>query len=232
MLEWIGVAAGIGFGLIGLGTYIKENLEAKQREQEYQRRIKELTATIAKGQLIDKQRVITEDKRIITDAKEKLWILGINALGPLHEAREDIISLLNRGGNVRILLLNLKSKAFEQREKDEGEIKGQTSGRLRAEYIASVAICKDIVHFSSGRGTFELRIHNKYPSWALVIADPQSDKAKLHVNYYPKEKLTRGYIGEHRVVLKEWPDVFHPWLQEYELLWNKATKVDLERKLV
>ena len=46
MLEWIGLAAGIGFGIMGLGAYIKTNLEGRQREQEYQKRIEQLQRSI------------------------------------------------------------------------------------------------------------------------------------------------------------------------------------------
>jgi len=46
MLEWIGLAAGIGFGIMGLGAYIKTNLEGRQREQEYQNRIEQLQRSI------------------------------------------------------------------------------------------------------------------------------------------------------------------------------------------
>ena len=46
MLEWIGLAAGIGFGIMGLGAYIKTNLESRQREQEYQKRIEQLQRSI------------------------------------------------------------------------------------------------------------------------------------------------------------------------------------------
>jgi len=46
MLEWIGLTAGIGFGIMGLGAYIKTNLEGRQREQEYQNRIEQLQRSI------------------------------------------------------------------------------------------------------------------------------------------------------------------------------------------
>ena len=72
------------------------------------------------------------------------WILGINALGVFHEQREDILSLLKKGGNVRVLLLDPESEVFKDRERKEEEINGQISGRLRAEYTASVAYCKDL----------------------------------------------------------------------------------------
>jgi len=39
MWEWIALAAGIGFGIMGLAAYIKTNLESKQREKELQNKI-------------------------------------------------------------------------------------------------------------------------------------------------------------------------------------------------
>jgi hypothetical protein len=42
MWGWIAFAAGIGFGLMGLGAYIKTNIEGRKREKELQNKIEEL----------------------------------------------------------------------------------------------------------------------------------------------------------------------------------------------
>jgi len=227
MLEWISLGIGIGFGILGTAAYIKTNREAKQRERELQQKIKELKDQLKKGQLLGQERVITEDIKLINSAQKGVWILGINALAPLHQGREALIDLLEKNGCVRVLLLNPESEAFKKREKHEEEIDGKTSGRLRAEYNASVAICKDIVHFSRGRGKFELRIHEIDPKYALIIRDPGTDKCRVHVNYYPEEKLTRGLRGEHRVIIEYWPDILKGYIDEYENLWKKSTPVNL-----
>ncbi|RJS82118.1 hypothetical protein CW713_05535, partial [Methanophagales archaeon] len=86
-------------------------------------------------------------------AQRSIWIFSINSLGLFHEHREDMISLLKKGGSMRVLLLDPESEVFKNRERKEEEIKGQISGRLRAEYMASVAYCKDIINFSEGKGS-------------------------------------------------------------------------------
>ena len=151
----------------------------------------------------------------------------VNALGVFHEQREDMISLLKRGGSLRVVLLDPESKAFKDRARREEEINGQVSGRLCAEYLASVAFCKDIINFSEGKGLLELRLHQEDINEVLLIIDPGSNSTELHINTYPPEKHTRGYIGEHRIIRREQPDLIKPYIQRYEKVWNNAKKVDL-----
>jgi hypothetical protein len=227
MLEWIGLAAGIGFGIMGLAAYIKTNFESRQREREYQQRIEQLEDTIRRGQLLEFEKIVPEQKRLIRDAQRSIWIFSINSLGLFHEHREDMISVLKKGGSMRVLLLDPESKAFKDRERMEEEIDGQISGRLRAEYTASAAYCKDIINFSEGKGSLELRLHKEDINEVLLIIDPGTGNTTLHINMYPPERHTRGYIGEHRVIPKEQPELIKPYILKYENLWNNAKRVDL-----
>jgi len=54
MWELIAMAAGIGFGLMGLAAYIKTNLESKKQEKELRNKIVELM----EGQIIDPRLLI------------------------------------------------------------------------------------------------------------------------------------------------------------------------------
>jgi len=234
MLEWIGLAAGIGFGIMGLGAYIKTNLEGRQREQEYQKRIEQLQRSIEqfeeifrRGQRIKNEELILKQKKLIQTAKKGAWILGINALGVFHEQREDILSLLKKGGDVRVLLLDPESEVFKDRERKEEEINGQISGRLRAEYTASLAYCKDIINFGEGKGSLELRLYGESITESLLIIDPKSEDTMVLINEYPHEEYIRGYIGEHRIIQRGYPDLAKPYIQRYENLWNNARRVDL-----
>ena len=223
MWGWIGFAAGIGFGIMGLAAYVKTNLEGRKRETELQNKIEEFM----KGQIIDPRLLIKREKDLISSASEDIWILGINALGVFHESFEEIICFIQNGGKARVLLLNSESEAFKQREKKEEGIEGEKSGRLRAEYVTSVAFCKDIVRLSNNRDSLELRVYNKEPKVALLIADPKKDTGMLHVNEYPSTELIRGYVGEHRFIPKQWPDIFDKWTKEYKAIWDRSKKVDL-----
>jgi len=227
MLEWIGLAAGIGFGIMGLGAYLKTNIESRQREREYQNRIEQLEETIRRGQLLEFEKVVPEQKRLIRDAQRSIWIFSINSLGLFHEHREDMISLLKKGGSMRVLLHDPESGVFKDRERKEEEINGQISGRLRAEYTASLAYCKDIINFSEGKGSLELRLHKEDINEALLIIDPGTGNTTLHINEYSHERHTRGYIGKHRIIPREQPDLIKPYIQRYENLWNNARRVDL-----
>jgi len=76
MLELIALAAGIGFGIMGLAAYIKTNHEGRQREREYQQRIEQLEDIIRRGQRIEFEKLISEQKKFIRSAKKGVWILG------------------------------------------------------------------------------------------------------------------------------------------------------------
>ena len=95
-------------------------------------------------------REITNDKQLIQLAKDwkgvtEVRIIGINALGPVHQAREDIKELLKNRKRVKILLLNPYSKEFLQRVRDV-ECKGADEDyeshrkRLIAEWNATYSI--------------------------------------------------------------------------------------------
>lgn len=241
MWEWIAFAAGIGFGIMGLAAYIKTNLESKQREKDLQVKIEKLEersrqkekelqyriGELMKGQIIDPRLLITREKDLINSSSEDIWILGINALGVFHESFEDIIRFIKNGGKARVLLLNPESEAFKQREKREEGINGEKSGRLRAEYATSIAFCKAIIRLSNKRKSLDLRVYNKEPKVALLVADPKRNTGMLHVNEYPSPESARGYVGEHRFIPKQWPDIFQKWVNAYEAIWDKSKKVNL-----
>lgn len=105
---------------------------------------------------------------------------------------------------------------------------GKIVGRLRAEYNASLTICKSIHHHSEGKGKLKLKVHSTKPKYALIIKDPLDDKiSRVHVNYYPDEELTRGYVGEHRAIYEQWPDLVDQWVSRYVNLWECAKSIDI-----
>ena len=56
------------------------------------------------------------DRRLVEEAVHSVQILGINALGPLHHAREAMINFLRPRANVlSIILLDPESSAFRDR---------------------------------------------------------------------------------------------------------------------
>lgn len=171
-------------------------------------------------------RNILADLALMRLAKKTICIHGINALGPLHQGREILLAKLRKGINVNILILDIDCPVFSQREIKEEYIDNQLSGRLRAEYSASVAICKDIHNFTSkysSPGRLQLNSHDIEPTRAMVIIDP-SDSGCCSVNYYPNAPNTRGLAGKHRFFVKneESHDDFEDSVQLFKSIWNKS----------
>lgn len=181
-------------------------------------------------------RSITEDLKLMKSAQECIWILGINALGPLHQGREILIRQLNEGKSVRVLLLDPDSGAFAERARFEEEVQKNgmthTSGRLRAEFNASLAICNDITNFIPDSSLFEIRFHKEDPTEAMIMVDAASlDHAVCHYNPYPRERQNRGLCGPNISLSKE-PDPencnnreFRQCYDRYTELWEKGRAV-------
>ena len=178
-------------------------------------------------------RSITEDVKLMKSAQESIWILGINALGPLHQGREILIRKLNEGKTVRALLLDPDSGAFAERSRFEEEVQKEgrivTSGRLRAEFNAAHTICYDITNFISDSSLFQIRFHREDPTEAMIIVDATSpNHAICHYNPYPREKQIRGLCGPNMSFSRE-PDPencnnseFKQCYDRYTELWEKG----------
>jgi Domain of unknown function (DUF5919) len=213
-----------GWIVVVLGALANSFWERWKRESEHLK-----LEEYRRGWELGQVRNILRDRQLIEDARQHLWLLGFNALGPLHEGREALIALLRAGGEVRVLLISPKSDAFQKREKQEEEIFGRVTGRLRAEHAASLAICRDILLFAEGRGSFEVRLHSHTPKFALVFADPESPTGMLHYNIYPEDTHLRGYLGKHTAVpnAEPWREEFARWVGKYQEMWSDGEKVDI-----
>jgi hypothetical protein len=102
-------------------------------------------------------------------------LLGVNALGPLHQGRETLIRILKPrdqgglGGTVRILLMNPTAAGFADRE----EFEIDSMGRIAAELNASLFILADI-RMQLGEQPFanlEIRSLDHPPDRSLVMVD-------------------------------------------------------------
>jgi excisionase family DNA binding protein len=163
---------------------------------------------------------------LIRAASKEIWILGINALGPLHQGREAIIKQLKKGVNVKILLLNTESHFFLKRVKKEDPEHGIETGRLFAESQAAVAICRDIMFASADApGYFEVRVYSRTPKEAIVIIDPTSNSGFCNVNLYPLGENSRGLTGteiEYKNIGKS-KKTFAKYVSRYKTLWNSRS---------
>jgi excisionase family DNA binding protein len=180
-----------------------------------------------------------KDIVLFKGCQQDLFILGINALGPLHQGQKQIREALERGVNVKILLLDPACEEFQIRSKREEYKNGKQSGRLLAELNASIAICKDINNLKEDpailghqTGAIDLRFHDKQPTRSLIIADPSSFLGKCNVNHYPLGDGKRGAEGGQYTLIAggEATDEFIEHVNYFRKLWESARSVDLEIK--
>ena len=172
------------------------------------------------------KRKIADALHVMNESKAKLKILGINALGPLHQGLEEIKRILDGGGDVKVLLLDARHDIFRAREQQEcaRQKDGLSSSRLTKEWDASIEILRDL-YLRKKKGKLEVRVHQKYPECALVIGD---DK-KLQYNRYPTDKkqdssdseLPRGVSGETFLYdITEYPIEVTSLITYFDKLWD------------
>lgn len=135
------------------------------------------------------------DAQLIRGANESVQLLGINSLGILHHTQEDIIEFLrDNDGLLQVLLLDPNSKAF----RDRVEFEDDRVERIISEWRSSIRILLTTSRRADGHGEIELRIHTRLPDRSLAIIDGMrkpSKTSKMLINYYPKERGKRGYVG-------------------------------------
>ena len=169
-------------------------------------------------------------RKIIGEANKSVQILGINSLGPLHHCQEEIIRFLKRSnGNVQVLLLDPAKDCFRERMRTEGD----TFGRIKSEWYASVMILEEIWRKAESRGEIELRLYDQPPDRSLLIIDtlgkPEYNSSML-ISYYPKTNLTRGYMGGQFLAeygLLRDRDSFEGNREYFGKLWITARQIDL-----
>ncbi|GEM_PF-1912122 len=209
-------------------------LKAEKVGNEYRIRESEINEVI-KNLMDKKGRQNCRDIELIKECKSELLIMGINALGPLHQGMDEIIKRLKEGVIVKVLLLDPDSNAFLERSmEEESGFGGIHFGRLLAELQASLAICNDIYysnnvyalkHPDEKHGIIEVRFRSEYPVKALVIIDPKiPDNARCNVNNYRGEHSLRGIEGTQETLKLAPPDTdaFIYQVQDFERLWSKS----------
>lgn len=131
-----------------------------------------------------------------TGRRSEISILGVNAIGPLHQGREILIRLLTRQGRLRLLLLDPAKQVFEHRSEHECD----SVGRIKAEFYASLYIVMDILCQSkfandSVMSSVEIRFHDQAPDRSLLMIDCDKEDGIVLDNPYPTEKGKRGMEG-------------------------------------
>jgi hypothetical protein len=174
---------------------------------------------------------LAEDKR--AKAQGDVWILGVNATGPLHQGREIFIRLLRDNGRLRILLLDPSLQVFEDRCDHEND----RVGRISAELNASVCILLDILsqlEAADGfqRSSVEVRLHGNFPDRSLIMVDCERDDGIVLENPYPPLKGMRGVEGPMYPLVQRGRTTrgYLENVRYYKGLWEKARSVALAQR--
>jgi hypothetical protein len=156
-------------------------------------------------------------------------ILGINALGPLHQGLEILRSFLDKGGVLRILLLNPETDAFNERsdrERDE-------AGRLRAELLTSFYVIMDLMK-KVPAGRMEVRLHAEYPDKSLLMINSKEEDGIIMENPYPDADLRekRGLEGEMYELRRAGAtgSGYRSALEYFSRLWDGADEIEVVQK--
>lgn len=169
------------------------------------------------------------DRRLIKDAEKSVQILGINALGPLHHAREAMIKFLKvRKGILHIVLLDPESTVFRDREDHERD----AFKRILTEWKASLTILMDIK--GNSKGHIEIKLRSEPPDRSLLIIDaiggPET-KSKMLINYYPEQLGMRGYSGAQflsEYVAERDRDSFFRNTSYFDQCWQESKPTDMD----
>ncbi len=126
----------------------------------------------------------------IESAENSLDIMDICCIEPIHEGRAKIISLLNAGKKIRILISNPKSESFQKRVYlEEQFIRKINESRILFELKSALASLRDICHrVGSKKINLEVRFFDKNPKYHLINVDNK----KLLYNEYSGKKGEYG----------------------------------------
>lgn len=216
-------------GLLGVLTLILGYLTLKRGGKI--KRLKQQIEHLKEINLRTTSKVNPEhDRIIIGEANKSIQVLDINSLALLHHCPEEIISFLKRcNGNFQVLLLDPAKECFHMRMGFEGD----TVGRMKSEWDASVTILAEIRQMAGRHGEIELRLYDQPPDRYLLIIDaldkPEHNSSML-INYYPKTTLTRGYLGGQFLAefgLLRDRDSFEGNRKFFSEIWKEARQIEL-----
>lgn len=165
-----------------------------------------------------------------TDKDEKrqhtVEILGINALGPIHQGKRILSDLLLNGGRLQVLLLDPESKAWEVRLVQETDVLHYNTTELLAALYGLSEINNRVL--SSGKGTLEVQMHAQNPDRSLIIVDRGFADGFVMGNRYPPNNQNgkEGLEGEsyvERADIERGKDD----LNRFDELWRQAVSINL-----
>ncbi|PKM92443.1 MAG: hypothetical protein CVU81_00435 [Euryarchaeota archaeon HGW-Euryarchaeota-1] len=204
---------------------------------------------------------IISEKNILAEAETKgykqIKILGVNATGLIHYAKETLEKLLLKGCDIYILIVEENSLAFKKRveiesaeaekykdEKSEDKkYKDLAYGRLLAELCGTIRMLYEIQETAKVKSTrwwerageIKLKLRTNTPKddewFALTLAEDGLNGFAV-VRVYPKaEEKKRGLKGPtffYKSNDSKTRDDYYVYLKKFNDLWGEGKKCDLE----
>lgn len=158
-------------------------------------------------------------------AEREIKIMGENSLQPIHGGFEDLKDFLKTGGTVKVLINDYDSEEYACREKIEG---AETTGRIRADWIATIANLKQLDQIKEN-DNLEVKITGKELIGSIVIIDDWV----LQYNKYNRKKVQEGdreFASGVFVYLNrsEGQIDFQKYSSEFKNVWNNPNSEKLE----
>lgn len=233
-----GVSSVVGVVVGILLQYFLSTGEKKRQKQEYDNLYKKYIELLDSKAEHSKRKIsfqleVLENK--ISEVKDSgrtpdVWILGINATGPLHQGREILIDMLKSGGKLRVLLLDPTHPVFSKRSDHERD----HVGRITAELFASFYILMDIMSQLKSANesllrNIEVRLHHEDPDRSLIMVNCEDQDGVVLVNPYPSREGTRGVEGEMYPLVQRGRTAsgYKENVTYYKKLWDQAKPVKI-----
>jgi len=233
LISVYGVAIGIVIACVFYVWQTKNQIESLTRENE------KLKIEVLISRDYNEPRDITADRHLIRLARgykgiNEVRVIGINSLGVVHQAREDIIELLKSGKSVKFLLLNPTSDEFINRIK-EVECKPDEDfeshkQRLIAEWNSTVMILRSVVGNIKNKNLLLVKVRREKPTYAFsATVSRKKEECFAWINEYPSEG--RGTRGKQFLCRKSVPAeryTYEKYMGMFETSWNNADSISID----
>jgi len=150
----------------------------------------------------------------VIKGKRVLWIYGPSAINVLRDSAHIKREILDRGGEVRIIIQDIGSEAgmhILSRQIDQ-----------TMDLKNSIIMSHDLLNRMKGWGKVELRVLPYSPGFSLVIVDPDARDGKAIVEFfgYRNELITeRMHIEITRQQSQHW---FEYWAAQFQKMWDEG----------
>jgi hypothetical protein len=153
--------------------------------------------------------------------KRTLWVYGPSAINILRDSPHIKREILDRGGEVHILIQDLKAQ--------EGMSTLSQQLDKTTDLINSIRMSMDILaNMKHWGGNFDYRVLRYSPGFSIVVVDPDKRDGKVIVEFFGfnNELITeRMHIEITRQQSQYW---FEYWARQFEIMWEASYSPEKE----